>query len=390
MEINDSIKALYITPCDDLSGANSSMLQMIIELRDNHGVEPYVLYPHRKSCHESALAVALKKNGIESASCGRMVCFQRENISFIYKVYFILFELINIIQILYTIRGIKFDIIHTNSSIIDLGLYIALIKGIPHVWHLREVAWLSFNFSSIFGKQYMRWLYNHSTKIIAVSKNVKREFLDYLPQEKTDIIYNGVKLPAIKNYPNHGKDVYKICIIGRVESNKNQLEALQAAKLLIDECINNFHLYIIGNNNTDYGNLALQYVKDNGLEPYVDFMGFRDDVNELLQDMNIGLMLSKHEAFGRVTIEYMQHKLFAIASNTSANVELIKDGENGYLYEFGNPLMLKDKIKYILTSKNKIQGIAERGYADAVEKYTSIANSNKIRKTYEEILNPGK
>ncbi len=379
------MKVLYITPCEDLSGANSSLLQLITELRDNHGVEPFVLYPKRAPSEQKTIDDVLKERNIDGVACGRMVCFQREHVSFIYKIYFILCEILNLLQVLYIIRGRKFDIIHTNSSILDLGLYLSLIKRVPHVWHLREVAWLSFNFTSIFGTRYMRWLYNHSTKVIAVSKNVKKEFLDYIPQEKTEIIYNGVKLPTIKKFPDHGRGVYKICIVGRVEENKNQLEALHAVKLLVAEGLFNFHLYVIGNHNTDYGSVALQYVEDNNLEPYVDFMGVRNDVNELLQDMNIGLMLSKHEAFGRVTIEYMQHKLFAIASNTSANVEIINDGENGYLYEFGNPIMLKDKIKHILSNKIDIQNIAERGYSDAVEKYTSIANSNNIMKIYKEL-----
>lgn len=47
--------------------------------------------------------------------------------------------------------------------------------------------------------------------------------------------------------------------------------------------------------------------------------------------------------------------------------------------------MLKDKIKHILSNKIDIQNIAERGYSDAVEKYTSIANSNNIMKIYKEL-----
>ena len=39
------MKVLYITHCTDLSGANNSMIQMITELRDNHGIIPFIIYP---------------------------------------------------------------------------------------------------------------------------------------------------------------------------------------------------------------------------------------------------------------------------------------------------------------------------------------------------------
>jgi glycosyltransferase involved in cell wall biosynthesis len=45
--------------------------------------------------------------------------------------------------------------------------------------------------------------------------------------------------------------------------------------------------------------------------------------------MNIGLMCSRDEAFGRVTIEFMLHKMPVIASNSGANPELVINRING-------------------------------------------------------------
>ena len=226
------MKVLYITHVRDLSGANSSLLQLITELRDNYGVEPFVVYPNRKSNGQKDLHNILEERGIKGFACGRMVCFQREHTGFIYKIYFILFEVLNILQILYACRGIKFDLVHSNTSILDLGLYIAKIKRIPHVWHLREVASLSFGFKSIFGDKYTRWLYHKSDRVIAISQNVRDEFAEFTDKDKTKVVYNGVKPSTSFKEPKYNQEIANICIVGRVEDNKNQIEAVKAISIL--------------------------------------------------------------------------------------------------------------------------------------------------------------
>ena len=379
------MKVLYITHVRDLSGANSSLLQLITELRDNYGVEPFVVYPNRKSNGQKDLHNILEERGIKGFACGRMVCFQREHTGFIYKIYFILFEVLNILQILYACRGIKFDLVHSNTSILDLGLYIAKIKRIPHVWHLREVASLSFGFKSIFGDKYTRWLYHKSDRVIAISQNVRDEFAEFTDKDKTKVVYNGVKPSTSFKEPKYNQEIANICIVGRVEDNKNQIEAVKAISILVNKGLTNLKLYIIGDYNNEYGKIVKRYVVDNNLESYVEFMGLRFDVPVLLDNMIIGLMLSRHEAFGRVTIEYMQHKLFAIASNTSANVEIVEDGINGFLYDFGNPQSLAEKIEYVMFHKNELRDIAQQGYKDATTKYLSVENSKRVFSVYKEI-----
>lgn len=379
------MKVLYITHVDDLTGANSSLLQLITELRDNHGVDPVVIYPKRKPNGRKNIEDVLVQRNIKGMACGRMVCFQREHTGFIYKIYFLLSDIINLLQILFACRGLKFDLVHTNTSILDLGHYIAKIYRIPHVWHLREVAWLSFGYKSIFGDKYTKWLYNQTDRVIAISQNVREEFAAFIDQERTRVIYNGVLPPSSFKEPIYDTDITNICIVGRVEPNKNQMEAVKALKILSEKGIKDFKLYIIGDYNNDYGKTVMKYALNHNLGSYVEFMGLRSDVQELLNNMSIGLMLSKHEAFGRVTIEYMHHKLFAIASNTSANVEIVKDGINGFLYDFGNPLSLAEKIEYVICNKKELRYIAQQGYNDATTKYLSVENSKKIFSVYQEV-----
>lgn len=379
------MRVLYVTHCTDMSGANRSMVQMIIELRDNHGVDPFVVYPKVYNHDMKSIEDALKENHIEGFS-HRLTCFQRRQVGVVHKVYFVFISIIYLMHILFLLRNRKFDIVHSNSSVIDMGFFLAKFKHAFHIWHFREVASLSFGAKSVLGERYQRLIYHHTNKIIAISNNVKEEFKTLIPLESTVVVPNGIKPPVISQFPNHESEIVNICIVGRVEPNKNQKEAVEAVQFITPSMLQKVKLHIIGNYKNDYGKKLVEYVKTNHLDDSVIFHGARNDVDDMLQNMNIGLMLSKHEAFGRVTVEYMMHGVCVIASNTSANPEIIHDDKNGLLYEIGNPQELANKIAMLLNNRNKLKELASKGYNDSMGKYQSVVNSNRVFEIYESLV----
>jgi len=99
--------------------------------------------------------------------------------------------------------------------------------------------------------------------------------------------------------------------------------------------------------------------------------------------MNVGLMLSWHEAFGRVTVEYMMHRICVIATNTSANPEIISDGDNGVLYPIDSPEILAIKIKELYNDRQCVVRYSEKGWEDAMTKYLSVTNSSRVYEIYK-------
>lgn len=379
------MRVLYITHCTDLYGANKSMLQMIIELRDNYGVIPFVVYPKYHDPSLFNISDAIKNEEIEGCAI-RLTCFQRKQTDFFHKLYFLISSIISVIVILFRLRNQKFDLVHSNSSVIDTGVFVAKLMRIPHIWHFREVASISFNAKSVLGSKYQKWVYCLSDSIIAVSDNVKKEFENIIPLPKTVVIKNGILPDEVLKFPDFHTGKYNICIVGRVEENKNQLEGVKAIELLSKEGCQNVVLHIVGKSNTPYGNVVKNYIDSHNLNEIVIMHGARYDINDFLCNMNIGLMLSRHEAFGRVTIEYMMHKLCVIASNTSANPEIINDGENGLLYAIGDCNDLKEKIRMLLCDIPGMKRMSENGYYDAMTKYTSTINSTKVYNLYKSLV----
>ena len=133
------MRVLYIAHTQDMSGASRSMMQMIKELRAYHGIEPFVVMPRIKMDTNVTLAAECRSNGIPYIE-HKMTRFKRhEGCSIIECAYFIILHAITAIHIMWLLRKEKFDLVHSNSSVTDMGAYLSMQKKIPHVF----VAWVN-------------------------------------------------------------------------------------------------------------------------------------------------------------------------------------------------------------------------------------------------------
>ena len=103
--------------------------------------------------------------------------------------------------------------------------------------------------------------------------------------------------------------------------------------------------------------------------------------------MDVGLMLSRNEAFGRVTVEYMMQNLAVIASDTGANPEIIKNGLTGLLYHYGDAVHLAEQMLYYVENVDKMKEVAKEGMSHVHKCFTSTQNSLNIYSTYCELIN---
>ncbi len=378
--MNDrKIHVLFITHTSFMGGANRSLLQLIIELKRDYNVFPFVLVP--KDGHNSNFTACLKQAQISYLQC-HFYWFKGTNIikaliKYISNLYFYPI-------ILFKLRNHHFDIVHSNGSVIDLGVFISKIKHTKHIWHLREFGKLDFGLKSIFGKFYEKKIYNIGGDVfIAISKRIKQEYIPIITNKKIKIIYNGI-LPPNKNlYSEHNNPVIQFCCVGMLCPAKNQIEIIHAIHILKSRWnLTNFHLTFIGKEDSDYKLKMKNLIKDYNLDDYITFYKETNDVPSLLKFMDIGLMTSLNEAFGRVTIEYMMQNIAVIASNTGANTELIPNNKYGLLYSLGNIEELANKMKYLIENPQKIKTIAYNSLQYALSKFTSIQNTKQIYKLY--------
>ena len=92
-----------------------------------------------------------------------------------------------------------------------------------------------------------------------------------------------------------------------------------------------------------------------GLQDYVEFLGFSDNLSAVRNDYNISIVASHAEAFGRVTIEAMYSGLIVVGINNGANNELIQHNVTGFIYKTSEQLI--STILSIINDEHNVEEI---------------------------------
>lgn len=283
------------------------------------------------------------------------------------------------------VKNQNIDIIHTNSSVLNTGGILASITGRAHVWHIREFGQEDFGFFSVWDYDRLcRFMNKHSDKVIAISQAVGRKFQDRISFEKLEVIYNGVGEENIgyKSDIKTKEMTIEFLIGGRVSPEKGQDEAIRAISVLVNAGYRNLHLSIAGPGDVSQ---LVQLVTEEGIAAYVSMLGTVKDMAGLRRRMDVELVCSACEGFGRVTAEAMMNSNPVIGANTGATPELIQDGENGYLYQKGCVEDLAQKMKIFLDNPEKIRLLGKVAYERSTKLFTRKQNAEEIERVYREI-----
>lgn len=376
---------LFVTHYTELYGANRSMLTLIQLLRLRFAVRPIVLVPNK----EGSLLESLKEYKIQYYAMPyfwwiltyletmppryRNIKMQLKNIKFAFKIKKMLQEH-------------EIDIVYSNSVTINIGVLLACIMRVPHIWHFRESI-NQFGLKPTMPRLLSKLIINLpiNKRFILISDFMVREYKDVLPSSKTIRIYNGVSMP--KTYEqrlcNQINDTLQIACIGQLNTHKNQIELLKALVILKRRGIN-VHVHFIGTDANGYVEEMNRFVEQHNIENMFTIHGYMNNVFSILENCNLGVVTAKNEAFGRVTIEYMLMRMPVIASDSGANPELIDNGSTGMIYHLGNTEELADTIQKYVNNPVLLDEQGGKACSKAVEEFSAERNTELI---YAEMLN---
>lgn len=124
------------------------------------------------------------------------------------------------------------------------------------------------------------------------------------------------------------KEDFVLLCVGELNKNKNQKTLIDAVVLLKNR-IPNLKVLLAGNGpkECELRTLISQYQ----LENQVLLLGYRTDLEKILPSVNLAVSCSKREGLGLNIIEAMLCGKPVVASKNRGHIELISEGENGYL-----------------------------------------------------------
>lgn len=391
------MRVAFISDVGEKYGAAQCLLELLDTLSVEYGVEPVLL-----TSGEGRLKAYADEHGYEHHAIGHSAFYITEGTNgwrrlvkkVLYPVYYFRYICANYRAMARAESCVDFgriDLIHSNVNRNDIGALLARKHGIPHVWHIREFGDTDYRCKSL-RKDYISFMNQNADIFLAVSRAVAEHWIKKgINPAKVKVVYDGV---SEKYKTSYGRGVRKGCRVimsGSIGPGKCQDQLIEAVGVLPDDIKKQISVDIYGSGTPEFIGSLKHRVKKLKLSGIVRFMGYREDMQKRLPLYDIGVICSRTEGFGRVTAEYMISGMCVVASDTGANPELVKDGETGFLYAWGNYRQLAEKIAILCKNDTLRESIGKSAAKYAGKHFTCFRNAAEIYAIYRKlcIVNKG-
>lgn len=287
-------------------------------------------------------------------------------------------------QLATAISGKAPDLLHANTNFTsEYAGILSRWKHVPTVGHIRDIEPLG---------RMGRWTVRQNTRLIAISDAVIQYLLDEdVPKQQIVRVYDGVDLAQYQ--PSQSASAHDpgvvIGIIGQIGQRKGHIYLLEAVREIVKTC-SNIKCWIVGkepaHSTEQYTEHLLHYVQQHHLEPCVQFWGFRTDIPDILAQLDILVVPSLQEPFGKIIIEAMAMKKPVIASNVGGIPEIMVDGQTGILVPPGNAEALRRALELLVTDQDRRQNMGIAGRKRVERTFSTEKNVSRTVQVYETLL----
>lgn len=233
--------------------------------------------------------------------------------------------------------------------------------------------------------------------VIVVSSNAIKKWIFknyWISQRKMVVMHNAVLTEIFRPWGNSGnfrgtlgigQDEIAIGSVGTLGTgvNKGMNYCIDAMSEL-SEKHKNIRLLIVGDGELR-GDLEKQ-TEDLGLKDIVKFLGFRRDINSILNAVNIFVLASPFEPCGIAIIEAMAMGKPVVASAVGGPTEIIENGITGFLFAPGDTKDLTRIIDRLIEDEKLCREIGIRARKSAEEKFDAKKYIKRLESIYANLL----
>ncbi len=254
-----------------------------------------------------------------------------------------------------TMKEIKW--IKTFSLVIcnTLNFHIFLSErdlSIPVIWWLHDASFFYDGVNkNIIGKINLNYL-----KTVTVGPVPAKAVKNFLPHIRCDELLYGVE--DVKSFARNKSNnkIVQFVTIGFLENIKGQDLLIQAIQKLPDDIRNQCKFYIVGYQNTLFGDKVYNEGKD--LKEVI-FTGniSHKEVHRLLNNTDILVCPSRQDSMPTVVVEAMMHSVPCIVSDVTGIASYIHNEMDGFVFKNEDVQMLVEKIEWCVTNKKKLMNM---------------------------------
>lgn len=377
---------LFVSHSAELNGAERMLLQILKNI-DREKIHPYLLLPEPGPLGDEA-----KEMGIEGEIVPLKWWITEKSKTWKQPISW-LWNMRSVLRVSQILESRKIALVFSNSSVVFSGAIAAKMKKIPHLWSIHEILGgknplLHF----FFGKRVLVRLISWLSSAVIVNSSASHQ--TFRGNRKVQRIYNGIAMNHKMNRSKESlrqefgllRDDFILGVVGKIYREKGQREVILALDSL-RRTHPQVKLLVVGDvKDGDYYHELERLVEDLNLEPYVFFTGYRRDIIELLQLLDLLVVSSSVDSFGLAALEAMSVGTPVLAVNAGGLPEIISPGENGVLIESPNPDLICMGVESLLQNPSRMREFAEKGLRKVREKFSSEEQIRRIQKVMDECL----
>lgn len=228
--------------------------------------------------------------------------------------------------------------------------------------------------------------YNLSSKVVAVSNFVKNYLEDAgVKEEKLVTIHTGVDVKSfeasgsrLRDELGVGKDIVLVGIVAVLRAAKRHDDLLKAFSMIEGSA----KLVIIGSGpREEYIKNLISELK---LEDRVFMLGHREDIKEIMHELDIFVLPSREEALGTAIIEASSAGVATLGSSAGGIGECVGDG--GLIFEALNVEDLKEKLERLINDRELREKLAKNAKELAQRSFSIESMKDKTQRLYEKLV----
>ncbi|MCA9042309.1 MAG: glycosyltransferase family 4 protein [Planctomycetaceae bacterium] len=291
------------------------------------------------------------------------------------------------------IEQVQPDLVHANS--LAMGRHLGRIAGDIHqplTAHLRDIIRLS--------DQAIEDL-NQLDRLIAVSDaTAYYHEKQGLSANKIIALNNGVDTELFQPRPPIGKlkfelglkpESFLIANIGQICLRKGQNVVAEAVSRLI-ESFPELHLLFVGERysqkqeSIDYEKRLHQVFDEAGHAEHVHFLGYREDIPFILNEVDLLVHTAHQEPFGRVLLEAAASGCPIVATTVGGTISIIEPNYSGMLLPPGDPDLLEYALQELIPDAQRRNEFSEAARESVAGRYSISYSAAGLYDIWKELL----
>jgi glycosyltransferase involved in cell wall biosynthesis len=302
----------------------------------------------------------------------------------------IFISLKNLFLMIRFLKKERFDVVN-SLGVHLLTTLTTSILNIPYILHIHTIHPLPL---------IDRWCLRKARHIVTVSNFSKNFLIGYgIKPEIIEVIYNGIDIEDLVE-KIRGIDLRKelcldgdekiVCYIGRIVKWKNLDFLIKAIPKVKENYEGKVRFLFVGDTperdmaEEDYKGALLRLAKELGAEGEIMFTGRREDVVDILKNIDIFALPSHLETFPMSVLEAMGMGRPVVAIKVGGIPELVTS-ETGILVEPGDLDGFTKAIIDLLRDKEKRQKMSKAGCKRIKEFFSIEYNVNKLEYILENV-----